>query len=41
LQLAPSHLPEALDQFAGILPGQFAGVIPQLGQTVVKIAGGP
>ncbi len=37
LQLPTGHLTEALDEFAGVLPGQFAGLVTELGEPGLRL----
>jgi len=40
LQLSATHLAEALDEFTGVLGGEFAGLVAELAETGLQTAGG-
>ncbi len=40
LQLPATHLAEAFDEFAGVLGGEFAGLVAELAEAGLKTAGG-
>jgi len=40
LQLPPAHLAEAFDEFTGIMGCQFPGLVAELAEAALKIAGG-